>query len=314
MATPAKQMEQWAVESGRKLGAMISFLYGVEGVGKSTFAKDAGATFADVEHGTGELDVNRFNEPEDGWTWVSILSLLRWLATGEHRHRAAALDTVDALESLVWKHVCARDDKKNIEEYGYGKGYVAALDEWKVFVAAIERVKARGIDVHLLAHAQVKVFKNPEGEDFDRYSPALHEKAAGLLKSRSDVVLFSNFEQFAKKKSASDKMEKAKGVSTGRRVIYTTRTAAYDAKNRYDLPVSLDFEWAKFIAAVKGNAAATPAQLRALIAEKSEQFKDEKLKADVAGAVVRAGEDAQKLRQLNNWTTDKLAELAAVSQ
>jgi hypothetical protein len=252
MSTPAavQSQKQWEVESGRKVGAMIAFVYGVEGIGKSSFAKDAGARLIDVEHGTGELVVDRFKEPEEGWTWSSVLELLRWLATGQHKHTAVAIDTLDALESLIWRHICARDEKKNIEDYGYGKGYVAALDEWKILVTAIEMLKLRrGINVFLLAHSQVKTFKNPEGEDFDRYSPAIHEKAAGLLKGRSDVVLFANHETFAKKKDERNKIEKAKGFGTGRRLIYTTRTAAYDAKNRYDLPPAMLLDYAAFIAA-----------------------------------------------------------------
>jgi AAA domain len=325
MSTPAAVQSQkqvpFEIESGRKTSAMIVTLIGVEGVGKSTFAKDAGAVFIDVEHGTNDLVVDRIKEPEEGWSWPAVLSRLQQLAAGQHKHPAVAIDTLDALESLIWKHICARDQKDNIEEYGYGKGYVAALDQWKIFVAAIEQLKTKAsMNVFLLAHTEVKNFKNPEGEDFDRYQPALHVKAGGLLKGRSDVVLFANFEQFAKKKNERDKMEKAKGIATGRRVIYTTRSAAYDAKNRLDLPPVLPLSYADFAAAMRGAAAATPADLRKLIEEKAALMKakpgaaGEAAAADVAGAVKRAGEDVQKLRQLNNWCAAKLEELAAAAQ
>jgi hypothetical protein len=325
MSTPAAVQEKKvppkssiATDSGRKTGGQIITLIGVEGVGKSTFAKDAGAAFMDIENGTLELDVRRITAPEGGWTWPSVLNMLRTLETDPHDFTAVAVDTTDALESLIWKHICERDEKENIEAYGYGKGYVAALDEWKLYVYAIERLKLRrGLTVFNLAHAQVKLFKNPEGEDFDRYQPALHEKAAGLIKARSDVVLFANFETFARKKDERSKVEKAKGVSTGARVIYTTRTAAYDAKNRHDLPARLPLGWAEFTAAVKANGAATPADLRVLIEQKADAMKakgadGEKARADALGAIKRAGEDVQKLRQLNNWATAKLEELGQV--
>jgi hypothetical protein len=323
MSVPAAVQNQkpWEVESGRKVGAMIAFLYGVEGIGKSSFAKDAGAHFIDVEHGTRELNVKRFKEPEAGWTWALVLELLRWLATGSHQHAAVAIDTLDALEILIWRHICERDKKDNIEDYGYGKGYVAALDEWKIFVSAIEALKLRrGIGVFLVAHSQVKTFKNPEGEDFDRYSPAIHDKAAGLLKGRSDVVLFTNYETFAKKKDERNKMEKAKGVGTGRHLLYTNRTAAYDAKNRFDLPPTMVLDYAGFIAAVRASVAATPADLRKLVEEKAALMKPlrgaegEKQSADALAAIKRIGDDTQKLRQLNNWAAAKLEELAAAAQ
>lgn len=320
MSVPAvvqekQQSNLLELDSGRKAGAMIVFLYGVEGIGKSSFAKDAGAKVIDLERGTRELDIDRIKEPDEGWTWLSVQGRLQALLTSNHNIRRVGIDTLGALETLIWKFICVRDSKANIEEYGFGKGYVAALDIWKVFVSLIEQLKIRrGIDMFLVGHSQVKTFKNPEGEDFDRYSPSLHDKAAGLLKERSDVVLFANYEQFAKKRNAGDKMEKAKGVSTDRHLIFTRRTAAYDAKNRYDLPASMELDWRAFEDAVKANAAATPAQLRALIAEKAIGFTDEKLRVDVAAAIARAGDDAQKLRQLSNWTTDKLAELAAAAQ
>jgi hypothetical protein len=165
--------------------------------------------------------------------------------------------------------ICARDGHTNIEDYGYGKGYVAALDEWRLFVSLVERVRAAGINVVTLAHAVIRSFKNPSGEDFDRYQMKLHEKAGGLVKERADIVLFANYETFAVKDS---KTKRVKGVSTGARLIYTTRTAAHDAKNRHDLPESLPLSWSDFYDAVQAHRPADPAALLAECTRKAAQL------------------------------------------
>jgi hypothetical protein len=85
----------------------------------------------------------------------------------------------------------------------------------------------------LVAHTHIKTFKNPEGDDFDRYELKLHIKAGGLLKEWCDDVLFAHYETYAVNRQDE---KKAKGFSTGARVVETVRTAAWDAKNRHKLP------------------------------------------------------------------------------
>ena len=144
------------------------------------------------------------------------------------------IDTVDWLEPLMWQAICKREGWENIESPGYGKGFNVTPDEWRKLIAALEKMQAkRGLHVILLAHAHIKSFSNPDGHDFSRYEPKLHRFGAAICKEWSKAVLFAIFEEFAIKKSGE---LKAKGSSTGRRVIKTERTAAYDAKNRCDLP------------------------------------------------------------------------------
>ena len=116
-------------------------LYGVEGVGKSTFAASApGAIFLDVEAGTKHLDIQRTQQPE---TWQDVLDGVR-MFEGQHEFKTLVIDTADRCESMLWSHICSRDGKASIEEYGYGKGYQAALDEWRVLLAALDRLDAEG--------------------------------------------------------------------------------------------------------------------------------------------------------------------------
>lgn len=277
-------------------------LYGVEGIGKSTFGADAPAPiFLGAEDGTSQLDVTRFPSPE---SWQEVLDAVRLLTNETHPYQTLVVDTLDWAEPLLWAFICQRDAQKNIEAYGYGKGYQAALDEWRVFLAALERMRAaKGVNVILVAHSWIKPFKNPEGDDFDRYEMKLNTKASGLVKEWADCVLFANFEVLTQR----DDKKRVRGVDSDARVIHTHRRAAYDAKNRYGLPETLPLSWADFQAAMQKGEVAAPSVLKAEILRKAKLLGGE-VETKTVASLERCGEDAVKLAQLNNWASAKVAE------
>lgn len=258
------RMSLSAVTRGRLLKPRRVLLYGPEGIGKSTFGAGApDAIFLAPEDGTAQIDVARFPEPA---TWPDVLAAVSVLANDEHAYRTIVVDTLDWIEPLLHAELCRANNWKDIEAPGYGKGYTAALDGWRVFLARLDDLRARrGMDVVLLAHAQIKSFKNPEGDDFDRYELKLNGKASGLIKEWCDAVLFANHEILTHK--AGDK--RVRGISTGARFIHTERRAAFDAKNRYSLPEQMPLAWDDFDAAVRAGqvapAGALIEQVRALL-------------------------------------------------
>ncbi|WP_426751760.1 ATP-binding protein [Myxococcus sp. Y35] len=301
---PPSRMSLGALVKGKRSSPVRVVLYGVEGIGKSTFGADApGAVFLGAEDGTDHLDVTRFPSPE---SWQEILDAVRVLTLEQHDYQTLVVDTLDWAEPMLWDFICKRDGFANIEAYGYGKGYSAALDEWRVFLAALDRLrKAKAMNVILLAHSQIRPFKNPEGEDFDRYELKLHAKAGGLIKEWAEHVLFANYETFAAKDS---KTKRVRGVSTGARLVYTQRTAAYDAKNRGDLPESMPLSWADFAAALASHQPADPRALEAAIREKTARLSEED-RGKALAAIERAAGDAVKLAKLNDWTNARMGEV-----
>lgn len=287
---------------GKRVQPPRIVLFGVEGIGKSTLGANAPKPiFLGAEDGTAQLDVTRFPAPEN---WQDALDAVRLLAREKHDFETLVIDTLDALEPMLWAHICARDKKENVEAYGYGKGYLVALDEWRILLNAIDLMrKAKPMNVVLIAHSWIKPFKNPEGDDFDRYEMKLHAKASGAIKEWSDAVLFANYETFANR---DERTKRVKGISTGARVIHTERTAAFDAKNRYSLPATLPLSWPDLSAAIEAHAIASPEALLAEIERKIEQLPEDVAKVGRVG-IERAGRDPQKLAQLNNWTNVKLA-------
>lgn len=260
-----KRMTLAAVTKGRQADDPVRLLvYGVEGVGKSTLAAGApNPIFLDKERGTRLLDVARFPDPE---TWQDVRDAVTALINEQHDYRTFAVDTLDWVEPLIWKHLCQRENVNSIEEVGGGfqKGYIAAADEFRILLSLLERlIREKQMNVILLAHSHVKNFKNPEGPDFDRYLLKLNDKIAGVAKEWSEAVLFANYETVAKE----EKRKRAKGISTGARFLYCNRTAAYDAKNRFSLPDSLPLGWEELWGAIEIGAPADAAVLMASIEE-----------------------------------------------
>lgn len=289
------------VTSGPQPRPYRTMVYGVEGIGKSTFAAGAPTPiFLGTEDGTAHLDVRRLPPPEK---FEDVLGMLAELTTAEHQYQTLVVDTVDWLEPLIWTKVCKDGGQPNIEAFGYGKGYVAALDLWREFVAALERLqREREMHVLLIGHSQVKPFRNPMGDDFDRYELKLHRAAAGLLKEWVEDLLFAQYETMTLE---DRKTRRVKGVSTGARLLYTVRTAAYDAKNRHNLPDELPLDWEEYDKACQVGRPADPVELREAVKDALARLADtDREKAE--SALQRAGDDAVKLAKLLTWCNAKL--------
>lgn len=288
-------------------------LHGVEGVGKTTFGALApSAVILGPEDGIPrELgEVPHFPMPEGGWTWADVVDAVRALAAGAHDYQTLVVDTLDWLEPLLWKEVCERAGVTAIEDVGggYGKGYVAALDGWRGFIAELEQLRrAKGMHIVLLAHSVIRSFKNPVGEDYDRFELKLNQKAAGLWKEWPDAVLFAAHDDVASKDTRT---KRVRGVSSGARVMRTVHHAAYDAKNRFGLPEELSLSWSEFYAAVEAGPAARVAELRTAIEALLKEAPEGLVRA-AGGVVERSGDDIAKLNAAHNWIVQKLEQLQA---
>ena len=239
-------------------------IYGPGGIGKSTFGAQAPApVFLGPEDGSALLDVSRFPQPHD---WHDVLDAVSALTEEPHDFGTLVIDSADWMEPLCWAHVCREAKKPDIESFGYGKGYVAALEAWRVFLSAVERMrKAKRMHVVVIAHGEVKPFKNPDAEtggDYDRWQLKLHKGAAGLLTEWCDELAFATFRTFAQKADPSGPDKKrARGVGS-ERVLYTERRAAFDAKSRHGLPSEMPLSWADFYEATQRGAGEVVSRLK----------------------------------------------------
>lgn len=295
-AKPAEssRMTLGAVTRGAGTSPMRVLIYGVGGVGKTTFASEFPAPiFIDTQDGTARLNATRFPRPE---SWSDVLAAVDVLRDETHEYKTMVIDLLDDIESLIWAHVCARDGQDSIEGYGYGKGYKVAMVEWRLFLSRLEGLRSiKGMNVVLSAHAAIKPFKNPEGEDYDRYGLILHDGASSLIRGWCDTVLFARHETQVK----VDKKKRVRGISTGARVMQTVESAACYAKNRDGLPDVMPLDYAEFHAATISKTPALAVDLLAEIARLSDGLDDATRRKVESATLECNGEPARLVRVLN---------------
>lgn len=299
LASTRRRFALTDIRAGRLALPLRIVGYGVEGVGKSTFAAGAPRpVFLCPENGTPHLNIQRLPTPE---TWDDVLEIVS-LLEGEVPFETLVIDPVNWLEMLCWARVVGgpgaapgEDTADAIAKHGGGfnKGYDAAVSHWRALVAGLERVWKSGKHVVLLGHCFVKAFNDPTGVTFDRYELQMHHKAAGLLKQWADDVLFMRHEVLAKAEGG-----KRVAVATGARIMHTRWDRAWDAKARSSLPEELPLSWADYWAAVEAGQTRAPS-LRAEIAELSAGL-DRETQTKVAATVASAGDNADRLAEIAN--------------
>jgi hypothetical protein len=189
--------------------------------------------------------------------WEDVLDTVDSLTDDPHDYLTLAIDTVDWMEPLIHEYVCRRDsgrktemnpaqlELKSIEDYGFQKGYIVAEEEFRRLVWRLDILQARrGMHVAMAMHSHVKNFKNPGGSDYDRWIPKVHPRIAQVVVEWSETMLFGYFEANVSKEPDEKKKlgARAKGSSTGRRLLGTQWNAQFDAKNRIRLPAEVVLE------------------------------------------------------------------------
>ena len=250
------------VKTGIKVG-----IYGTEGVGKTTFAaKFPGAVFIDTEGSTKHMDVARFDPPQ---SLDQVLDQLNYVAGHPEDIGTVVIDTVDWLEKYIFKAVCEEKNLKNIEDMGYGKGYVFAKQKMQGLLELLDLITQRGVHVVLVCHSMIRKFELPdEMGSYDRYMLKLNEKnIAPLIKEWVDLLLFVNYKTDIIKDSDGKTM---KGRGGQKRVMYANHSACWDAKNRFGLPDEMPFDYDQ-VAHLFGEA--KPVEAREIEEKKPEPMK-----------------------------------------
>lgn len=241
-------------QSDRKPPRML--VYGTAGIGKTTLGMAAPSpVFLQTEES--EVDCPTFGLLK---TFEQVMEALAALYGEEHDFKTVVLDSVDWLEPLIWAETCRLNGWANIEAAGYGKGYIAALDQWRALLDGFNALRdERGMGVILLAHCEIKRFDSPETEPYDRYQIKLQTRASALVQEHVDCVLFANYRVSTVKADLGFNKKAVRGVGGGDRLIYTNERPAFLAKNRYALPDSLPLDWATLAACLPFYNQAAPA-------------------------------------------------------
>ena|SRR3990167_5210181 len=229
-------------------------IYGPEGVGKSTWAAGSESPiFISTEGGMkGVKPVPKVFQ--NSKKWVDIFANIEYLTNAEHEFKTLVIDTIDKCESMSVEHVLESTSKKSLSGIPHGNGYVMLDNEWRKFINVLDILQdKRGLTIILVGHSVIVPFKNPAGEDYDRYQMLMNKRIYPMLKQWADFILFANHRVLV---DIDEGQLKGKAISAGN-VIYATHSGAWDAKNRYGitepLPMPRENGFQEFWEYVKGE-------------------------------------------------------------
>lgn len=230
---------------GKEFSAPKILAYGIDGIGKSTFASQAPKPIViQTEEGQKQIGAARFPICR---TYPDFLGRLNSVATANHDYQTLVIDGASGLEKLIYDKVASDNGKANIDLVGGGfdKGQKLAMTQWLEVLQGIDRCWEHGMAIIVLAHARSEDIGDPENPMAKQYAPALHKKTSGEMFRRwADATLFFT-RRMTTRKEGDGIMAKTIAVPVGpdggERIIRTTWTPTAVAKNRYDMPSELPF-------------------------------------------------------------------------
>ena len=273
-------------------------LFGMPGVGKSTIASQADSPlFVDYDRGIKQLRVDRVPGPS---SWSDVMGLFRELAVEKHKYKTIAIDTIDPLEELAVQHVCKVGRKESLADFGYGDGYAALKNEWRLMLSALDAVADKGITICLLAHSVVRQTSDPQLGPYEVYTTGLQKGVWAVTARWCDMIGFCAFD--------AARIEKEKrSIYTGQRLLLTTAGSGYVAKNRWGLPRSMPLSWQALqegIARFNTRPEEVVARIHAL-AKGNEDFEKK-----AAFYIADANGDIRRLLQVEDSIRERIAQIA----
>lgn len=217
-------------------------IYGPSGIGKTTFcSKLDAALFLDTEKGSKLQNVYSVPIPD----WSTFQKVIDEITTRKHQFKNIIIDTVGKLVTYCTRHCCDKYGITHPSEAEWGKGWDLIKKE---FDYPINRLQHSGFGVWFVSHENVRLIKNPLGNDYDFTETDLPNFLKKAIQSLCDYTFFCVIEQQHEK----DQNGKIIGIKTSR-IIKTKPAKNYLAKDRTvnsPLPETLPLDTAEVIAAL----------------------------------------------------------------
>lgn len=228
-----------------------AIIYGVPGVGKTTFAAQFPAPYIlDLERGAERYEVPHNSDIE---TFSEFRQVLATLPPGTG---TVIIDTFDELEKMIVQHVMNRENVDSLNKIGggYGRGWLAVYEQFGQVISDLDRIRIKqGMNIVLVGHSTIKHFEPADSAGYDRYTFACYEKNNDMLRRWSDITLFARFDSIVVEDG-----QNAKVKSNGKRVAYTVSNPCWDAKSRWKLPEKIPFEFSAIASILTEHAKKAP--------------------------------------------------------
>lgn len=215
----------------------LTTIFGAGGIGKTTACAINGSVWIQTEQGEGVLKLQAFDLIKK---YEQVGECIDALLENDHDYKLLVIDSLDHLEPLMWAYVCQQNNWKHIDETGYGKGYVSALDEWRTLIAKLNKLRDnKQMHVCMIAHAAPRKVDQVDGTTFQVMDLKLHHKSSQFIAESCDCVFYAKPEIRTTTKDKGFGRKETIGTNTGDRIMHTVGTPHFVAKNRYGLPEEL---------------------------------------------------------------------------
>ncbi len=234
------------IQSGKVKRPFNAILIGVPGIGKSTWAASASNPIFIGAEENEELEIDRYPFPV---SFDDVTKQLNHLIANPRKYKTVVIDTIDSIEKLAHAKILALDPKKTgsmvLAFGGYAKAYDKAETEMIGLRAQLKALRDRcKMNVIILAHSKKgRATDTVLGLEYDTYEMQLHAKAQAVFVDWVSAVLFANHVAAPKEGVNSDRVF---AMGHGQRIVYTEKRPGFLAKNRYNLPYSMNLEFGEF--------------------------------------------------------------------
>lgn len=214
--------------------------YAVPGFGKTTFAsKFPSPLLVRTEDGGRNIAVTKTKALE---TFFEFKDVIEYLIEEKHEHKTLVIDTLDQLELLINKDVCAEHGKADMGEIGFGRGEKRTAAHISEMLGKLDYLnREKGMIILMLAHCVISEVKDPINEPYSRFRINVNEKyVLPEIERWADCVFFGNYKIRTKevKQVTGKKVNRPVG-EYDERVLHTEGRPSYLAKNRYALPAQI---------------------------------------------------------------------------
>ena len=218
----------------QRIGERI-LLYGKAGIGKTTLASNMpNPLFIDLQGETSHIDTIARVDLD---SWDSLRAAVRdaklW-----GQFDTLVIDNLTRAQQLACEWVLTNvpdkggERRDSLEKFAYGGGPQILADTFRTLLPDLDRLRAAGKHVVLIAHDIVDKVPNPNGENFLRYEPDLYQSGTGknTTNIRSAVIQWADHVLAVYYDVAVMKDGKARGE--GSRTIYPNPLPSHLAKSR----------------------------------------------------------------------------------
>lgn len=243
MAIDFNQLETGAVVREPRI-----LLYGVEGIGKSTFGAEApNPIFIRTEDRHDHLGGTKLPLCK---SYEDILECFQWIDTQAGKFKTVILDSADWAEQMIGNRIARDAGEQTIGDIGYGAGYKKLPFYWHQILDSLNYLRAKHQMIPIvISHARITKFNDPGNEPYSRYQPDLHDQSGPLLQEWADNIFFANYKTYTQASDGGFNKKLIRGIGSGERVMYTEARPAYVAKNSYRLPQEMPLSWSAFVGA-----------------------------------------------------------------